>query len=91
MTTEAVPPCTPVLVGVGVATRREEDPSRALEPIDLMLEAVRAAVQRDIEPRPQGGVLTVSAAAIDGGAAVTVVGGAGEPVVLVLAAATQPG
>lgn len=38
-----VPPRTPVLVGVGVAMRREADPARALEPIDLMLEAVRAA------------------------------------------------
>ena len=39
----AIPPRTPVLVGVGVAMRREADPARALEPIDLMLEAVRAA------------------------------------------------
>ena len=34
---------TPVLVGVGTATRHEEDFTRALEPMDLMLEAVRAA------------------------------------------------
>ncbi len=34
---------TPVLVGIGVATRREQDFTRALEPMDLMLEAVRAA------------------------------------------------
>jgi acetyl-CoA C-acetyltransferase len=39
----AIPPHTPVLVGVGVAMRREDDPANALEPIDLMLEAVRAA------------------------------------------------
>lgn len=38
-----IPPNTPVLVGVGVAMRREDDPAHALEPIDLMLEAVRAA------------------------------------------------
>lgn len=38
-----IPPRTPVLVGVGVAMQREEDPARALEPIDLMLQAVRAA------------------------------------------------
>jgi acetyl-CoA C-acetyltransferase len=38
-----IPPNTPVLVGIGVAMRREEDPADALEPIDLMLEAVRAA------------------------------------------------
>ena len=34
---------TPVLVGIGTATRREEDFTRALEPMDLMLEAVTAA------------------------------------------------
>ena len=34
---------TPVLVGIGTATRHEEDFTRALEPMDLMLEAVRAA------------------------------------------------
>ena len=38
-----VPSHTPVLVGVGVATRREDEHARALEPIDLMIEAVRAA------------------------------------------------
>lgn len=43
MSGAAIPPDTPVLVGVGVATRREDDPAQALEPIDLMLEAVRAA------------------------------------------------
>ena len=43
MNVGAIPPRTPVLVGVGVAMRREDDPARALEPIDLMLEAVRAA------------------------------------------------
>jgi acetyl-CoA C-acetyltransferase len=34
---------TPVLVGLGTATRREEDFRLALEPMDLMLEAVAAA------------------------------------------------
>ena len=43
MTLADIPPNTPVLVGVGVAMRREEDHTRALEPIDLMLEAARAA------------------------------------------------
>ena len=43
MSAGAIPPRTPVLVGVGVAMRREDDPANALEPIDLMLEAVRAA------------------------------------------------
>ena len=37
------PDRTPVLVGIGTASRREEDFSKALEPIDLMLEAVNAA------------------------------------------------
>ena len=31
---------SPVLVGIGAATRREEDFERALEPMDLMQEAV---------------------------------------------------
>ncbi len=43
MTNGAIPPRTPVLVGVGVASRREDDWTQALEPIDLMLEAVRSA------------------------------------------------
>lgn len=33
----------PVLVGAGTAMRREEDWTKALEPLDLMIEAVRAA------------------------------------------------
>ena len=37
------PERTPVLVGIGTATRREEDFTRALEPLDLMQEAVNAA------------------------------------------------
>lgn len=37
------PDRTPVLVGIGLATRREEDFTRALEPMDLMLEAVANA------------------------------------------------
>ena len=36
-------PRTPILVGIGVATQREEDAARALEPLDLMLAAVRSA------------------------------------------------
>lgn len=47
-----------------------------------LLDAVRAAVQRDIEPRAQGGVLTVSARAAEGGCELRVVGGAGDPVVI---------
>ena len=37
------PDRTPVLVGIGVASRREENFERGLEPMDLMLEAVRCA------------------------------------------------
>ena len=34
---------TPVLVGIGTAMQREDDPSRAVEPLDLMIHAVRRA------------------------------------------------
>jgi bifunctional non-homologous end joining protein LigD len=56
-----------------------------VEPLRV-LAAVRDAVQQHIEPRPQGGVLTVSAGAVGDRQAVTVVGGSGEPVVIVLPA-----
>ncbi len=39
----AVDPRTPVLVGVGQAQQRLADPTAALEPVDLMAEAARAA------------------------------------------------
>ncbi|WP_232666030.1 ATP-dependent DNA ligase [Pseudonocardia sp. TRM90224] len=54
-----------------------------VEPMRV-LSAVRAAVQRDIEPRAQGGVLTVSARQVGPGCEVRVIGGAGEPVVIAL-------
>lgn len=54
-----------------------------VEPLRL-LAVVRDAVQRDIEPRAQGGVLSVIARPADGGCVVTVTGGAGEPRVLTL-------
>ena len=54
-----------------------------VEPLRL-LAVVRDAVQRDIEPRAQGGVLSVTARPADGGCVVTVTGGAGEPRVLAL-------
>lgn len=34
---------TPILVGVGVATQREDDPARSLAPVELMIEAARRA------------------------------------------------
>ena len=40
---ESVLERTPVLVGIGVATRQEENFIHAREPIDLMLEAVQVA------------------------------------------------
>jgi hypothetical protein len=49
-----------------------------VEPLRL-LTAVRDAVQGDIEPRAQGGVLTVTARREGDGCVVTVRGGAGEP------------
>ena len=55
----------------------------AVTPLQV-LAAVRDAVQRHIEPRPQGGVLSVSAAATATGCVVTVAGGAAEPVELLL-------
>jgi len=54
-----------------------------VEPLRV-LAAVRDAVQRDIEPRAQGGVLSVTARPADGGCVVTVTGGAGQPRVLAL-------
>ena len=54
-----------------------------VEPLRL-LAAVRDAVQRDIEPRAQGGVLSVTARRAEEGCLVTVTGGAGEPRVLAL-------
>lgn len=43
MTTAADPARVPVLVGIGTATRREEDPLLALDPLALMIEAARNA------------------------------------------------
>jgi acetyl-CoA C-acetyltransferase len=40
---ETLHPQTPVLVGVGLTQQRLEDPAQALEPIALMIEAVRAS------------------------------------------------
>jgi hypothetical protein len=56
-----------------------------VEPLRL-LSAVRDAVQRDIEPRAQGGVLTVAAALAGHACTVTVSTGGGEPRVLSLPA-----
>ena len=49
-----------------------------------LLAAVRDAVQQDIEPRAQGGVLSVTARRAKDGCLVTVTGGAGESRVLAL-------
>lgn len=43
MLTDRLSPNTPVLIGVGLTSQREEDPQQAKEPLDLMIEAVRAA------------------------------------------------
>lgn len=50
MTVPAVPPRTPVLVGVGTMMQREDDPADALEPIDLMIGSVLAAGEDCGEP-----------------------------------------
>jgi len=72
----------------GKRLRVEIDVDRALTTVPVeplrVLAAVRDAVQRDIEPRAQGGVLSVRARPADGGCVVTVMGGAGEPRVLAL-------
>ena len=47
-------------------------------------EGVRDAVQRNIEPRAQGGVLSVTARPAQHGSVVTVTAGQGEPRVLAL-------
>ena len=46
----AVPPHTPVLVGVGVIMQREEDADNSVEPIDLMIGAALAAGENCGEP-----------------------------------------
>ena len=43
MTSAGDPTRIPVLVGIGTATRREQDPLRALDPLALMIEAARNA------------------------------------------------
>ena len=50
-----LPARTPVLVGIGVATRREENFEQALEPLDLMLEAVQAAGRDTARPATLAG------------------------------------
>lgn len=50
----------PVLVGIGVATRHEQDFERALEPMDLMLEAVRAAGRDSGSPRMLASVQAIA-------------------------------
>lgn len=39
----AIPPNTPVLVGVGLVEQRRDDPAQALEPVALMVEAALAS------------------------------------------------
>jgi bifunctional non-homologous end joining protein LigD len=63
----------------GRRLRVEVDVAPALHPIPvtpmLVLAAVREAVQRDIEPHPDGGLLTVGARPVEGGCEVSVTGG----------------
>jgi LytS/YehU family sensor histidine kinase len=49
-----------------------------------LLGVVRAAVQEGIEPRPEGGVLTLTARSVVGGCEVRVTGGDGPDTTLVL-------
>ncbi len=63
----------------GPRLRVAVDVAPALHPIAVtpmqVLAAVRDAVQRDIEPRPEGGLLTLAARPVDGGCEVSVAGG----------------
>ena len=52
----SAPERTPVLVGIGTATRREDDFTRALEALDLMQEAVDAAGRDSGTPATLPGV-----------------------------------
>jgi LytS/YehU family sensor histidine kinase len=58
------------------------DVAPGLHPIPVtpmqILAAVRDAVQRDIEPRPEGGLLSLAARAVEGGCEVRVTGGSAE-------------
>jgi bifunctional non-homologous end joining protein LigD len=58
------------------------DVADTLHPIPVtpmqILAAVRDAVQRDIEPRPEGGLLSLAARAVEGGCEVRVTGGSAE-------------
>jgi hypothetical protein len=40
-----VDPRTPVLVGVGAVQQREDDPSQAREPVELMIAALAKAAE----------------------------------------------
>lgn len=48
----AIDPRTPVVVGVGQANQRVEDPAEALEPVDLLAEATRSAFADARSTRP---------------------------------------
>ena len=45
MSANSIDPNTPVLVGVGVIQQREDQPEKALQPHQLMIEAVKSAAQ----------------------------------------------
>jgi bifunctional non-homologous end joining protein LigD len=63
----------------GRRLRVEVDVAPALHPIPVapmqVLAAVREAVQRDIEPHPDGGLLALAARPVEGGCEVSVTGG----------------
>lgn len=56
----ALPPETPVVVGVGIVSQREDDPKVAREPIELMLEAARRAGAATGNPVSLGHVSKIS-------------------------------
>jgi hypothetical protein len=75
----------------GKRLRVELDVDPALHGVPVapmqVLGAVRDAVQRDIEPRPQGGVLTIAAKALEAATVceLRIAGGSGDPTVIILA------
>jgi len=53
-------PRTPILIGIGTATQRFDDPFQAVEPIDLMVRATQAAARDAGNPGALSGVEQIS-------------------------------
>jgi bifunctional non-homologous end joining protein LigD len=78
----------------GKRLRSSVDVDPALHPLPVrplaVLAAVRSVVQQQIEPRPEGGAVTVTAEVVGGGGVLRVEDdGVGEPVIVALGAAAS--